>query len=77
MALFLSYFLGHALHIQPTWKWLLTIISSIAIFIWQAVTSWREAYRMFDFVADLDVVMRKRETKPSSPKVDAHSLPRI
>jgi len=58
MALFLSYFLGHALHIQPTRKWLLTIISGIGIFIWQAVTSWKEAYRMFDFAVDLDVVIR-------------------
>jgi hypothetical protein len=58
-ALILSYFLGHALHIQSTCKWLLLVIGAIGIFIWQAVESWREAYRMFDFVVDLDVVMRE------------------
>ena len=61
MALFLSYFLGHALHIQSTPKWLLMIIAAIGIFICQAVTSWKETRSMFDFVADLDVVICERE----------------
>jgi hypothetical protein len=65
-ALLLSYGLGHALHVQPTWKWVVTIGFSIGIFIWQAVTSWRETRSMFDFVADFDGVIRKREI--TSPK---------
>jgi hypothetical protein len=31
---------------------------------------------MFDFVVDLDVVIRKREAKPASAKADAHSAHR-
>lgn len=77
MALFLSYFLGHALHIQPTRNWLLLIISGIAIFLWQAVASWNEAYRMFDFAVDLNLVIPERETKPVSAKTDAHSAHRV
>ena len=69
MALFLSYFLGHALHIQSTPKWLLMIIAAIGIFICQAVTSWKETRSMFDFVADLDVAIRRSEaTEPSVEK---------
>ena len=71
-ALFLSYLLGRAVHVRPTWIWWITIGASVLIFILQAVTSWREAYRMFDFVADLDVAIRKRDDK-----TDVHSLPRI
>jgi hypothetical protein len=60
-ALLLSYGLGHALHIQPTWKWGITISAAIGLFIWQAVTSWNETQEMFDFVVDFEGAVRKRE----------------
>ena len=68
MALLLSYGLGHALHVRPTWKWELTIAVSIVLFVWQAITSWNETYRMFDFAVDVDRAIRKRvaEPKPTS-----------
>jgi len=67
-ALLLSYGLGHALHVQPTWRWVLTIAAAVGIFVWQAVASWEETRRMFDFVADLDVAMRKRDATTSVKK---------
>lgn len=62
MALLLSYFLGHALHVQPTWKWWLTVAASTGIFIWQAVASWKETRNMFDFLVDLEIVIRKPDS---------------
>jgi len=66
MALLLSYGLGRALHVHPTLKWSLTIVVSIGLFIWQAITSWNETYRMFDFVVDVDRAIRKREAEPKA-----------
>jgi hypothetical protein len=63
-ALLLSYGLGHALHVKPTCAWGITIALSVGFFSWQAITSWKETYDMFDFVADLDVAQRQA-TPPS------------
>ncbi len=59
MALVLSYGLGHALHVQATCKWWLTIGVSIVLFIWQAVTSWCETYEMFDLTVDAEILLRE------------------
>jgi hypothetical protein len=41
---------------------------AIGIFVWQAVTSWKETRSMFDSVADLDLVIRKPEATGQSVK---------
>lgn len=61
MALLLSCLLGHALHVQPTWKWGFTLAFATGMFVWQSIASWKETRSMFDFVADLDVVICERE----------------
>jgi hypothetical protein len=68
MALFLSYFLGRALHVQSTCKWVLTIAAAVGIFVWQAVTSWKETRNMFDLVTDLGVAMRNGDSAASVKK---------
>jgi hypothetical protein len=60
-ALLLSVLFGLALHIQPTFKWALTLTFAIGIFVYQAFTSWRETWGMFDFIVDREVGVNKRE----------------
>jgi hypothetical protein len=70
MALLLSCGLGHALHVQPTWEWGFTIAFAIGIFVWQAIASWKETRSMFDFLADLDGVIREGQKISAVPTVD-------
>jgi hypothetical protein len=62
----ISYFLGRALHIRPTWEWGLTIGALMGLFVWQAIASWKEIHSMFDFVVDLDRVIRDRPKRQSA-----------
>jgi hypothetical protein len=62
-AVVLSYGLGRALHIQATRNWYFTAVFLFSIFIWHAVTSWRETYKMFELAAHVDKLLRKEPSK--------------
>ena len=60
LALAISIPFAHALHVHMTLKWLFTVVSVIAVFVWQACTAWREAYQMFELVTTVDGLSHDR-----------------
>jgi len=74
-ALALSIPFAHALHVHMTRKWLFTVLLVIAVFIWHARVTWREAYKMFDLVTSTDSLTHEHTASNSRSSSHSHSCP--
>lgn len=53
LALGISIPFTHAVHVHMTWKWLVTVVGMMGVFVWHACNAWRETHDMFELVTSV------------------------